>query len=82
MFLPVYETAIHSKDKVAGVRAALQYGAILKEFMERESPPDEPDSPITDGEPKPDGDDDTDDDGDNPEEPDDNQDDGDDKADV
>lgn len=37
VFLPAYEEAIQSKDKVAGVRAALQYAALIHEFEDRQA---------------------------------------------
>ena len=53
VFLPAYETAIRSKDKVAGVRAALQYAALIHEFEERQARRDVADAPPNDsGEPQ------------------------------
>ena len=37
VFLPAYEEAVQSKDKVAGVRAALQYAALIHEFEDRQA---------------------------------------------
>ena len=53
VFLPAYEEAIQSKDKVAGVRAALQYAALIHEFEDRQAKRNtDSDSPDDTGEPQ------------------------------
>jgi hypothetical protein len=52
VFLPIYEVAIRSKDKVAGVRAALQYAALIHEFETRPEPNADDDPPGEKGKPQ------------------------------